>query len=177
MTDAQWAIIGDRLLKGESASSLAREFGIAKSRISERFSQRTKTVKATATKLAEAEIEMQALSIPEQMMARNLADDLKAISFHLAGSAKYGAMNSHRLNYIANLQVQKIDEIDPMSTAQHLHAVVSLTDGANEASKTGINLIRANQDAVNRINKDTEDTPASKAPTFQVADGRKNADA
>ena len=176
LTEKQWIDVEKRHIAGESMRALAKEYGVSEAAIRKRVSAQCAQIKQVANKLVEVEQELQAMPMLAQIQARNLADDLKAISSHLASSAKYGAINSHRLNYIANLQIEKIDESDPMSTAQYIQAAAVLTDGANESSKVGIGLIKANQDAVNRINKDNEEKSESKAPVFQVQDGRKLAD-
>jgi hypothetical protein len=94
LTDAQWEKIGKRLLAGESASSLAREFGVSKASVSARFSERVKNVKDAANQIVAAEAALSKLNVSEQLAARSLADDLKAISEHLAGAARFGAAKS-----------------------------------------------------------------------------------
>lgn len=146
LSDAQLAKIWERHLGGETLSALAKEYGVNKATLSLRFNGKKDGLKELAHELAAVEQKIEALPVVHQKAVRNFADDLMDISHHMAGSAKYGAMNSHRLNQIANLQVQKIDEVDPMSTANHIQAVAILTDGANEAGKTPINLIKAVKD-------------------------------
>ena len=92
LTDQQWERIGKRLLAGESTSGLAREFGISKGLISQRFSKRTETVKAAASLLVRTDEAMNRLNVSEQLAARSLADTLKSISMHLGSAANYGAM-------------------------------------------------------------------------------------
>ena len=48
LTDKQWAEIEKRLLAGESQGKLAKEFKVARSAISDRFSDRLKSVKTVA---------------------------------------------------------------------------------------------------------------------------------
>lgn len=146
ISDEQLAKIWERHLAGETLSALAKEYGMSKSSLSARLEGKKEGLKGLAQELVDVETKISALPVPQQKAVRNFADDLKDISYHLAGSAKYGAMNSHRLNQIANLQLDKIDETDPMKTPQHVQAVAALTDVANEASKTPINLIKAVKD-------------------------------
>ena len=91
LTDAQWEAIGKRLLAGESTSALARELGVSKDAVSSRFSKRTETIKAVANQLVATDRAMANLNVSEQMAARSLADDLKAVSEHLASAARYGS--------------------------------------------------------------------------------------
>lgn len=155
LTDAQWEKIGKRLLDGESASSLAREFGVGKATISERFANRLKTVKEAANQIVAAESTLGKLNVSEQIAARSLADRLKAISGHLAGAAEFGAATAHRLAGIANAKLQQVDDSQPLSEESRtaLTDVAALSKMANEASQIGMNLLKANQEAVDEANR------------------------
>lgn len=155
LTDAQWEKIGKRLLAGESASSLAREFGISKAAVSGRFSERVKNVKEAANQIVAAESALSKLNVSEQLAARSLADDLKAISEHLAGAARFGAATAHRLSGIANARSEMIPDAGDLSdeAKSALTAVSVLTKMANEASEIGVNLLKANKDTIEELNK------------------------
>jgi ABC-type transporter Mla subunit MlaD len=153
LTDAQWERIGKRLLSGESAASLAREYGVSKAAISTRFSKRIETVKTVANQLVEAEKAFSNLNVSEQVAARSLADELRAISSHLASAARYGAMTAHRLSGIAHGQVEKVDDAEPEKSTEALQRVAVLTKMANASAEIGINLLRANKEAVDDLNK------------------------
>jgi hypothetical protein len=155
LTDKQWEQIGKRLLQGESTSSLAREFGVSKASVSGRFSERSNTVKATASLIVASERAMELLNVSEQVAARSLADDLKAISAQLAGAARFGSATAHRLAGIAHGKVQEIDDAAPMDEESliTLKGIAALTRMSNEASEIGINLLRANKEAVDTMNK------------------------
>lgn len=154
LTDAQWEKIGKRLLAGESASALAREFGVSKSTISERFSERNQNVKDAANQIVAAESALSKLNVSEQMAARSLADDLKAISEHLAGAARFGAATAHRLSGIAHNKVSEIDDAAPLNDESlgTLKGIAVLTKMANESSEIGVNLLRANKEHVDAVN-------------------------
>jgi AcrR family transcriptional regulator len=149
LTDAQWESIGKRLLAGESAAALSREFGVSKAAISIRFSKRTEAVKTVAKQIVETERALSFLNVSEQIAARSLADDLKAISEHLAGAARFGAATSHRLAGIAHSKVAEIDDAKPLTdeSLASLKGIAVLTRMANDASEIGLNLLRANKDA------------------------------
>jgi len=155
LTDAQWEKIGKRLLAGESASSLAREFGVSKAAISGRFSERLKNVKDAANQIVAAESALSKLNVSEQLAARSLADDLKAISEHLAGAARYGAATAHRLSGIAHSKVAEIDDVDPLNveSMESLKGIAILTKMANTASEIPLNLLKANKEIVDDMNK------------------------
>lgn len=171
LTEAQWEAIGKRLLAGDSTSSLAREFGVGKATISERFSKRTEKVKEVAKQIVETDQAFNSLGISEQIAARSLADDLKAISMHLAGAAKFGAMTAHRLQGIAHGQSDHIDEADPMKGESYnaLQNIAILNKIANTSAEIGIGILRANKETVEGLNRNM-DKPEPKQIVFTVTD-------
>ena len=176
LSPGQWEEIGRRLAKGERASDLAKEFGVSKTRVSERFSARTETVKAVANQLVAAEEALRSLPVSEQLSALSLADDLRAISTHLASAAKFGSATAHRLAGIAHAKVQEIDDAAPLTadSLESLKGVAVLTRMANDASQIGVNLLAANKDRVNRINDaaevvENEPTNIASIPVLEAA--------
>lgn len=161
LTDKQWAEIQRRLLAGEKAADLAREFKISKVRISERFSERNGTVKAVANQLVAAEVALRQLPVPEQIAALTLADELKAISTHLASAAKYGAATAHRLSGIAHAKVQEIDDAAPLDddSRNSLRDVAVLTKLANDSATIPLNLLSANKELAREINQQAKPIP------------------
>lgn len=162
LTDAQWEAVGKRLLSGDSAASLAREFGVSKGAISSRFSKRTETIKSVAKQIVETERALSFLNVSEQIAARSLADDLKDISEHLAGAARFGSATAHRLAGIAHNKVAEIDDAKPLDAAgiEALRGIAVLTKMANESSEIGVNLLRANKDAVDEANRGRNEVPS-----------------
>jgi hypothetical protein len=155
LTDAQWEAIGKRLLANESAASLAREYGVSKAVISARFSKRTETIKTVAKQIVDVERSLSFLNVSEQIAARSLADDLKAISEHLAGAARFGAATSHRLAGIAHNKVAEIDDAQPLTeeSIESLKGIAVLTRMANSSSEIAINLLRANKETIDDLNR------------------------
>lgn len=155
LTDAQWEKIGKRLLAGETTSSLAREFGVGKATISERFGNRTKAVKEAANQIVATESALSRLNFSEQLAARSLADDLKAISQHLAGAARYGAATAHRLSGIANARAELVDDAAELDEAgmKVLTEVAMLTKLANSASEIPLGLLKANKEMIDDLNE------------------------
>jgi len=156
LTDLQWEAIGKRLLAGDSAADLSREYGVSKAAISMRFSKRHEAVKAVANQIVDTERALSFLNVSEQMAARSLADDLKSISEHLAGAARYGAATAHRLSGIAHNKAAEIDDATPLTeegSVAALKGIAVLTKMANESSEIAVNLLNANKETVKELNK------------------------
>lgn len=154
LTEKQWAEIGQRLLKGEAGRVLSREFGISEAAIRKRFGAQTKQIKVVANQLVAAETAFSALPIGAQISARTLADELKEISTHLAGAARYGAATAHRLSGIAHNKATEIDDAKPLDeeSLESLKGIAVLTKMANESSVIGMNLLSANKEMIRDAN-------------------------
>lgn len=146
LSEKQWEAVGQRLLKGEKGRALAKEFGVSEAAIRARFSAQNAEIKTVANQIVATESALKALPITAQVAARNLADDLLAISSHLAGAARFGAATAHRLQGIANAQVEKVDDAEPEFDT--LQKVGVLTKLANDASVMGFNLLNANKEQI-----------------------------
>ena len=158
LTDAQWSEIQRRLLAGEKQAALAREFGISKAALGERVSKRTETIRTVAKDIVRAEIALHKLPVSEQFMAVTLAEELKAISGHLAGAARFSAATSHRLAGIANARVQEVDDVNLTDESElTLKSLAVLQRMANDASVIPLNLLAANKALVERNNAPSED--------------------
>ena len=152
LSEKKWEALRKEFEAGKSGRSLADKYGVSESAIRKRFSARTKAVKAVANQLFVAESALAALPMQAQISARTLADELKAISMNLAGAGRLGSMTSHRLAKIANDQVDKIDEIDPMLSQDVLQGIAALTKMANESSVIPMNLLNANKELLKDFN-------------------------
>jgi len=155
LTDDQWAEVDRRILEGESIRALAREFSISDSAIRERIAKHGKVenVQIVARKIVDAEISLAALPITAQITAQNLAAKLRAISDNLAGAAHYGAATAHRLAALANAEVQKVDDADPLSSLDAMRGVAMLTKLSNDSAQTGLNLLAANKEQAKSLDK------------------------
>ena len=156
LTEKQWNELERRLLAGEAGRVLGREFGVSEAAIRKRLGTQTKQIKQVANQVFAAELALSALPIGAQISARTLADELKSISSHLASAGKYGAMTAHRLSAIANGQIEKIDDVDPMASGDVLTSIAGLTKIANSSSEIAINLLRANKEFVDNMNGGSE---------------------
>lgn len=146
LSEKQWAQIQTRLLAGEGIRPLAREFGVSDTAIRKRFSSQNKQVKDVAHQVVAADAAFKALPVSLQITAQSLIDDLKAVSMHLAGAAKFGAATAHRLSGLAHGQVDKIDDANPMESQEVLQGISALTKMANDSSAIGMSLLNANKD-------------------------------
>lgn len=160
LSDSQWETIGKRLLAKEKPAALAREYGISKGLISQRFSKRIEIVKDVAKQIVETDNAISQLNVNERIEAFNLADELKAISKHGASAARYGMQTAHRLSYIANVQAEKINEAASLEeNAETIKSVMAMTRGANDAASIGLSLLNANKDANKNVDVEANGIP------------------
>lgn len=166
LTDKQWSEIEKRVVAGEKVRPIAREYGVSEGAIRARVTTQAKEIKDVAHQIVETEKRFASLPVSAQISARNLAQDLLAISDHLASAAKYGAMTAHRLSGIANSQAELIDDANPMGSIETLKGIAALTKTANEASDIALNLINANKKQVERLNEQPEENAAMSLSDF-----------
>lgn len=163
LSEKQWADITSRLVAGEKAADLAREFGVSKAAISTRVSKRAETIHSVANQVVTAERSLAMLPVSEQLMAVNLASKLRAISDNLASAAMHGSATAHRLNALANSEAAKIDDAEPLKSAENLKGMIVLTKLANDSANIALNLLAANKEAVQKM---ADDTPPDDVPTI-----------
>lgn len=165
LTPAQWAEVERRLLAGEGASALGREFGISEAAIRKKFgshesvSAKSTKVRAVAEKIAEANVALEGLPARQRSAALDLAELLQSTSLSLGRAAELGAKNSHRLQHMANTALQQVDDALPLSEEKSVAAlktVAALTKMANDAAHIPVNLLAANKE---RMKEQPEDDP------------------
>lgn len=166
LSEVQWSAIKDRVAQGESVASLSKEFKISRAAIANRVSQSVQAIKSAANQIVRADEALKALPITDRVSACNLAEKLKSISGHLASAAESGARTASRLAAMAHTQVDALDEYDPLSKPETLKGIAVLSQMANEASQTGINLLRANKETVDTLNV-IEETPPTLTELYQ----------
>lgn len=168
LSPEQWGELEKALLEGESVRSQARKFGISEASIRERMRNVGKTpgVKEVASMLVEANaakhVAQRALSelpLSAQISAQNLAERLISIGHNLAAAADDGSAIARRLSAIAKTEVQKVDDVDPLSTVGHLKSVSTLMNLAKEAAHIPLNLLAANKDRMKGLEEPPPDTP------------------
>lgn len=156
LTSDQWANIRDRLLAGETGRSLGRQFDVSETAIRKRFGSQlsqSSQVRSAADKLVVANIALAALPPSQRPIAIGLADKLRSISDSLASAAELGARTGHRLQALANAEVGRVDDADPLSeeSIAALKGVGVLTRLANDSAHIALNLLAANKDAVKKM--------------------------
>jgi glucosamine 6-phosphate synthetase-like amidotransferase/phosphosugar isomerase protein len=165
LTQAQWDDIERRLLSGETARALGREYEVSEAAIRKKFgahqkvSAQSSQVRTVAEKLAEANTALAALPPAQRPVAINLAEKLQNISTSLASAAENGAATAHRLSALANTEVAKIDDAKPLDSVESLKGVAVLTKLANESASIAINLLAANKDRM----KEAEEKAAKRS--------------
>lgn len=159
LNEKQWAEIEKRSLAGESGRRLAEEFGVSEGAIRKKIGTQVRTIKVVANQLVDAKMALKELPISAQISAQNLADELMAISMHLASTAKYNAATAHRMAGIANAKAAEIDDAAPLTDESRaaLKDVGVLVAMSNTASEVPLGLLKANKEAVDSINKGKED--------------------
>jgi IS30 family transposase len=191
LTAEQWIEIERRMLvEGESAFALAKEFGVNESSIrrkikpnsadkAERAQKHHPELRDIAADKVKADAESRrvnaqiaALPYPKQQIVSDLARKLTAVSSHLASAAEVSAASAHRLSILANQQLEKVDDAEPMKSVVELQAVAVLQKLANTSSEIGLNLLRANKDAM----QVDDEPPAPTAVVFAVQDARRHGD-
>ena len=154
----QRAEIARRLAAGEGLRALAREFDVGPATISRlSVSEQPEQIRAVAKQVAAAQTALAALPVAQQYTALNLAEKLRNISSSLASAAELGAATAHRLHALANSEVSKVDDAEPMASIDSLRNVGVLTKLANDSSHIALNLLAANKDRVKQM--DDADTP------------------
>lgn len=96
------------------------------------------------------------LPYAKQVIVHDLSRRLANISNSLASAAELGAATAHRLSALANSEVAKVDDAEPLASVENLKGVAALTKLANESATIALNLLNANKETVQRINTDDD---------------------
>jgi hypothetical protein len=166
LSPQQWSEIERRLSEGEAASDLAREFKVHPSQITRRVTQVSQKVRNVAEQVAQAQDALAELPTAQQYHALSLAEKLRGISSSLASAAELGAKTSHRLMALANDQVNKVDDAEPLSeqSIASLKNVSVLTKLGTDSASIALNLLSANKDTVKRLNEEGDEPPEVLTP-------------
>jgi hypothetical protein len=156
LTNKQWDKIGERLLKGEKLSDLAREYKTSKSSISIRFSKRNETIKATASLVLEGKNALNKLTVPEQIAVSKQVELLQSIQDHLLNAANYGASTAHKANMFANIKMESLDPHKSLDDPENLKIakdVIVLAKIANDSSVIGRDFMSDKNRAIEKENQ------------------------
>lgn len=168
LTPGQQEEVRRRLAQGEGVRVLAAEFGVGKATIG-RLAGHTGQVRKVAETLVAAQTALAALPVAQQHQALSLADKLRSISDNLAAAAMHGAATAHRLNALANAQVAKVDDVEPMKSIATLRDVGVLTKLANDSASVALNLLAANRPTVEKLNNPPPAAPS--VDPLKLSDG------
>ncbi|MES2148605.1 MAG: hypothetical protein V4508_02320 [Pseudomonadota bacterium] len=168
LTADQWLEVERRhLVDGESINALAVAFGVNESSIRRRIkpsraaspsARNPLDVLAREKVRADAESKRVADQIADlpyanQLIVSDLARKLTNISEHIGCAAEISAASAHRLSILSNQQLELVDDINPMKSAVQLQAVAVLQKMANSAMEGPLNLLRANKETIDDLNK------------------------
>ena len=117
---------------------------------------RAAEIKEVANQIIATEERFNALSLSGRLEAIELADELRAISRNLAGSARHSSMTSFRLSAIAGKQVDKINVDDPMESQEVLQCISALTKMSNDAASLPLSLLNLNKASGKDVLKDDD---------------------
>lgn len=159
LSPEQWAEVDRRLAAGEGVRSLAKAFGMSPAAISKRgVAKQSKQTLVVAKQIAETQAALAELPVSQQYIAVSLAEKLRNISASLASAAEHGAATAHRLNALANAEVVRVDDADPMASLENLRNVGVLTKLANDSSHIALNLLAANKERVQKMEDGATET-------------------
>lgn len=170
LSEQQWLEMSDRALNGEPVRALAREYGVSPSAANERISKMHGNLKDVARQIVATEQALAQLPISAQISAQRLAEDMRAISSNLATAGKMGSIVARKTMEVAAKQSEKVNEDDPMESAEVLQGIAALTKIANDSGQLGLNLIRVSKE---QATLGDDDKP--KPNRIKLVDGRSNA--
>ena len=145
-------------IEGLSIRAVAKEYGISEAALRAKISAQSAQVKTVANQIVATEAALKQMPISAQITTHNLASKLRAVSDNLASAAMHGAATAHRLHALANSEVSKIDDADPLSpeSVEALKGVAALTKLGNDSAHVALNLLAANKETVQRLNAPEE---------------------
>lgn len=169
LTADQKAEAQRRRLQGESWRSIAKDFGVSDSALREAISAQTAQIETVAKQIVATERALTGLPISAQITAHNLASKLRSISDSLASAAELGAKTAHRLHALANSEVNKVEDANPMASIENLRNVGVLTKLANESAVIGTNLLSGAKEVVKEMHKEARPLPQRVAVVVEDA--------
>ena len=151
LNEKQWAEVQRRMLDGEPIRALAREFGVSEGSLRAQKSKRVETIKEVANQVVATECAIKSLDFDAQCAVNDYASKLRAMASNLLSAAHSGSVTSARLAAIAEKESQKINQDEPMESAEQLQAIAALNRLGNDAAAIGLQVIKLNQDAIKDV--------------------------
>ena len=163
LTPHQIESIKDEKMRGATLVQLAEKYKVGFATISRIVSERVSEMKNVAETIAKAKEPLKDFNVMERVSITRYADDLLTISDNLADASKIGSATSARLQGIAERQSRKIEtrlDIDGKETividGDALKMTMAVTQVANEAAKTSLNLLAANKEQIKEFNDENK---------------------
>ena len=152
LSDVQKDEIRKRLLAGEKAIVLAKEYKIDRAAITRMFSQQIATIKTVANQIVAADVAFQNLPVAQQIATISQVDLLKSMTTHLGNAANNGASIANRLSGMAAKHTDLIDDADLNSeeSVAAIKTVNALMRTANESSALATEILKANKESMNK---------------------------
>ena len=158
----QWREIDARIAKGDSVRSVAKDYPITEGAI--RCRAKKGSAAPNPKKTTAAEVSAAIVAHVERMPAAQ--EDMEAIRSSLISAARSSAATAQKLAAIAAKQVELVDKIDPMNTAEVLQGIGALTKLSNDAGAVGMAFLSAERKAAvseKTGKKEQQDDAAKKA--------------
>jgi hypothetical protein len=143
LTAKQWKDIEVRFYAGESASALAREYGISEAAIRKRFGARKCEAKALSIKIVEFENDMKGADLGTKILARTYADKILAMQELSSDVGINGLSLAKRIGDALNKVVENKKDgeiLDEGAMRQLMTAGMTI----NTHSKIGMDMMIAN---------------------------------
>lgn len=164
LTPEQWQAIEARFAAGETASALAREYGINEAAIRRKFRRETPKVREVAEKLASAQTALAELPRHQQPIAIALSDQLQRMSASAARAACSSADTADKIASMASSETHKFvsamiaagEDANPMDHQDKLQAISAMTKISNDALQPALALMKINQEAVAELGKGSQ---------------------
>lgn len=153
LTDHQWVELEERIVKGETYTSVSKEYNISRRAIYDRLNDKIKEAEKVALQMVVAKQSYDSLPMTSKISATTIMERLLVISENLTHAAEFAAKNTYKFSRLANEMLETIDDSKILESSDTLRMVNGLTSMANEASKLPLGLIQANKEQMQRINE------------------------
>lgn len=145
LSDRQWEEIQKRSLAGEQAADLAREFKVSPATICRRVTKPAQNVKAVANQLVSADAALRSLPVTQQLMALDLAENLRQMAGHIGSAAVYSAASAHRVAAALQGVVQRIDDTNPAASMDEMKLAAGMSKLVNDLAVIPTAILNANK--------------------------------
>lgn len=176
-TEAVWNEILHRAMT-EPVCALAREYGVAESSIRARVNKsaenagiNSERIKTIANQVADVREVVHSLTPLAQRQVMSMADEIERIRHPLSRAAAMNAQTASVLAGIAQKQINKVNQADPMDEPDILQGAAALLKLSNEASTLPTNMLRLYADAAKQ-DEDKSNTPTHYQVTREVVDAK-----